>query len=136
MKREEMTITDGEWEIMESVWQADCQTAGEILARVDAADRSHRTLRTLLTRLVEKGAVEVRIDGSKHLYSASVSREASIQTVAESFSKRFFAGSLKSLLLHFVEEESLTEDDVKELKQRLTNRSKTASKSNRRKRGN
>ncbi len=135
MKPEEMTITDGEWEIMESVWQADCQTAGEILSRVDAGNRSHRTLRTLLTRLVEKGAVEVRVDGSKHLYGASVSRKASIRTVTESFSKRFFAGSLKSLLLHFVEDESLTEEEVKELKQRLTNRSKPMSKSNRRKRG-
>ena len=134
-----MTITDGEWEIMESVWKADDQTPAEILARIDVGDRSHRTLRTQLVRLVEKGAVAVRIDGSKRLYSANVSRQECIRTVAESFTQRFFAGNLKSLLLHFVEDQSLTNGEIEELKQRLatlSNRSKSKSKSNRKKTGN
>ncbi len=134
-----MSITDGEWEIMESVWQADDQSPAEILARVDVGDRSHRTLRTLLARLVEKGAVEVGIDGSKRLYSASVSRQECIRSVSESFAQRFFAGNLKSLLLHFVEDESLTRGEIEEIKQRLatlSSRSKSTSLKNRRKKGN
>ena len=134
-----MSITDGEWEIMESVWQADDQSPAEILARIDVGDRSHRTLRTLLARLVEKGAVEVGIDGSKRLYSANVSREECIRSVSESFAQRFFAGNLKSLLLHFVEDESLTRGEIEEIKQRLatlSSRSKSTSLKNRRKKGN
>ncbi len=139
MKPREVSITDAEWEIMESVWEADDQTPAEILGRIEAGDRSHRTLRTLLARLVEKGAVTVRIDGAKHMYSAGVSRASCIRTVANSFSQRFFAGSLKSLLLHFVEDESLTDEELQELKQRLANlpsRSKSQSKNTIRKRGN
>lgn len=139
MKPIEMSITDGEWEIMESVWQADDQSPAEILARVDVGDRSHRTLRTLLARLVEKGAVEVGIDGSKRLYSANVSRQECIRSVSESFAQRFFAGNLKSLLLHFVEDESLTRGEIDEIKQRLatlSSRSKSTSLKNRRKKGN
>ena len=134
-----MSITDGEWEIMESVWQADDQSPAEILARIDVGDRSHRTLRTLLARLVEKGAVEVGIDGSKRLYSANVSRQECIRSVSESFAQRFFAGNLKSLLLHFVEDESLTRGEIEEIKQRLatlSSRSKSTSLKNRRKKGN
>ena len=139
MKSEEMSITDGEWEIMESVWQADNQSPAEILARIDVGDRSHRTLRTLLARLVEKGAVTVRVEGSKYMYSANVSRQECIRSVAESFTQRFFAGNLKSLLLHFVEDESLSSSEIEELKQRLatlSSRSKTPPKINRRSKGN
>lgn len=139
MNSEEMTITDGEWEIMESVWQAADQTPAEILARIDVGDRSHRTLRTLLARLVDKGAVKVRVDGSRHLYTANVSREECIRSAAQSFSQRFFAGDLKSLLLHFVEDESLTNREIEELKQRLANlssQSKSQPKTKRRKKRN
>lgn len=134
-----MSITDGEWEIMESVWQADKQTPAEILARIDVGGRSHRTLRTLLARVVEKGAVTVRVDGSKYLYSANISRQECIRTAGESFRQRFFAGNLKSLLLHFVEDESLSSSEIEELKQRLatlSSRSKTAPKTHRRRKGN
>lgn len=119
-KPSEIHITDAEWELMEGVWQADDQTAGDVLSRVAAGHRSHRTLRTLLARLVEKGAVSVRVEGSQHLYSAAVTREICIRSAARSFADRFFNGNLQSLLLHFVEHESLSEEEAKDLRERLT----------------
>ena len=118
----EVHITDAEWELMEAVWQADDQTAGEVLARIAVGDRSHRTLRTLLARLVEKGAVAVRIEGSQHLYSAAVNRETCIRSVARSFADRFFHGNLQSLLLHFVEHEPLSDEEAKQLREKLSSR--------------
>ncbi|MCA9127230.1 MAG: BlaI/MecI/CopY family transcriptional regulator [Planctomycetales bacterium] len=127
-----MQITDAEWEVMESVWQADGQLPSEILSRIDAEGRSHRTFRALLARLVDKGAVTVTIDGSRHYYSAAVSREECVQTAAESFTQRFFAGDLKNLLLHLVERESLTTAEIDELQQQLAAaKSKRPKKSNR-----
>lgn len=139
MNLEEVSITNGEWEIMESVWQADDQTPAEILARIDVGDRSHRTLRTQLARLVDKHVVAVRIEGAKRLYRANVSRQDCIRSVGESFAQRFFAGNLKSLLLHFVEDESLTSGEIGELKQRLaklSSRSKVPTEDSRREKGN
>lgn len=115
-------ITDAEWEVMESVWLGEDQTAGEILARVATGDRSHRTLRTLLARLVDKGAVSVRIDGPRHLYRAAVSRDECVRSAARSFTERFFAGNLQSLLLHFVEQESLSDEEVERLREQLASR--------------
>jgi BlaI family penicillinase repressor len=112
-------ITDAEWEVMESVWTGNDQTAGEVLSRVVAGNRSHRTLRTLLARLVEKGAVAVRIERRRHLYSAAVTREACVRSVTRAFTNRFFAGNLHSLLLHFVEHESLSDEEVGDLRKRL-----------------
>lgn len=116
----QLQITDAEWDVMLGVWAQDNQTAGEIIARVDPDGlRSHRTIRKLLSRLVDKGAVTARPDGPKHLYRAAVTREACVRHAAESFSERFFSGSVKSMLLHFVENESLSADEVEELKRRL-----------------
>ncbi len=118
--RRELQITDAEWEVMESVWRAEDQTAGEIVGRVDQIrNRSHRTVRTLLARLVEKGAVSVNVEGHRHLYSAALTREECVRSAARSFSERFFGGDLQSLLMHFVEHESLSDGDLQELKQRL-----------------
>ena len=66
-----MQITEAEWEVMESVWEADNQLPVEILARINAGERSHRTFRTLLARLVEKGAVTVSVEGTKYFYSSA-----------------------------------------------------------------
>lgn len=130
-KQPEFQITDAEWEVMLSVWEAEDQTAGEVIARVEPIrDRSHRTVRTLLSRLVEKGAVKVRIDGSRHLYSAAVTRNECVRSAARSFTERFFAGNMQSLLLHFVENETLSSEEVEELQQRLDQRRAVKSQSN------
>ncbi|WP_291179027.1 BlaI/MecI/CopY family transcriptional regulator [Gimesia sp.] len=122
-QRAELQITEAEWEVMLSVWEAVDQTPGEIIARVESVrKRSHRTIRTLLARLVEKGAVNVRVEGSRHLYRAAVTRNECVRSAARSFSERFFAGDLQSLLLHFVENETLTSDEIAELKQSLEER--------------
>jgi len=116
----QLQITDAEWEVMLGVWAQDDQTSGEIIARVDPDGlRSHRTIRKLLSRLVDKGAVLAKPDGPKHLYRAAVTREACVRHAAESFSERFFSGSVKSMLMHFVEHETLSGEEVEELKRRL-----------------
>ncbi|HAW27842.1 BlaI/MecI/CopY family transcriptional regulator [Gimesia maris] len=119
-QRSELQITDAEWEVMQSVWEAEDQTAGEIIARTETLrDRSHRTIRTLLARLVEKGAVDVHVEGSRHLYRAAVTRNECVRSAAHSFSERFFSGNLQSLLMHFVENETLSSEELAELRQTL-----------------
>ena len=115
-----LKITEAEWEVMLSVWEADAQTPAEIIARVQPLrGRSHRTVRTLLARLVDKGAVVAEVKGSQRCYSAAVTRDECVRAAAESFSERFFGGNLKSLVMHFVEDETLSDQDIAELKQRL-----------------
>lgn len=112
-----LQITDAEWDVMQAVWQADDQMAGEIIAMVQQSrDWNHRTIRTLITRLVEKGAIGVRIDGNKHLYHAVLSREECVRSAARSFSERFFSGDIKSLLVHFVENEEISQDELDDLR--------------------
>jgi len=120
MAQSDVQITDAEWEVMLSVWEADDQAPAEIIARVQPLrKRSHRTVRTLLARLLDKGAVSVREEGTQRLYSAAVTRDACVRAAASSFRERFFAGNVQSMLLHFVESESLSDEEIEALKQRL-----------------
>src|SRR5690349_21414521 len=51
-------ISDAEWEVMKAVWEAAPLTAGEVVERVEAEQKwKPRTVKTLLNRLVKKGAV-------------------------------------------------------------------------------
>ena len=120
MNSPSLQITEAEWDVMRAVWQADDQMAGEIIAKVqESRDWNHRTIRTLIARLVEKGAIGVRIDGNKHLYHASVSRDECVQSAARSFSERFFSGDIKSLLVHFVENEDISQDELDDIRSLL-----------------
>ena len=119
-KELQLQITDAEWEVMESVWAVEEQTPAEIIERVQPLrDRSHRTIRTLLNRLVEKGAVSVRSHGSQRLYKAIVSRKECVSEAAKSFGERFFGGDLSSMLMHFVEREDISPAEASVLREKL-----------------
>ncbi|MEM9589003.1 MAG: BlaI/MecI/CopY family transcriptional regulator [Planctomycetota bacterium] len=122
MSQPNLQITDAEWDVMEAVWADDEQAAGEIIALVQASrDWNHRTIRTLLRRLVEKGAVTVRVDGSKHLYRAGVSKQECVRSATQSFTQRFFSGDVRSLLMHFVENEAISKEELDEIRRSLSN---------------
>ncbi|MEM7476955.1 MAG: BlaI/MecI/CopY family transcriptional regulator [Planctomycetota bacterium] len=134
----QIQVTEAEWEVMAALWdfeanldearaQAERQepagaSAGEIieLVQVSRSDWNHRTIRTLISRLVEKEAIQVTILGKRHQYSAAVSRNECVQVAAQSFFERFFDGSAKSMLLHMVEHNELSESDIEEIRRSLT----------------
>jgi BlaI family penicillinase repressor len=126
MNSPSLQITDAEWDIMQAVWQADDQMAGDIITKVqESRDWNHRTIRTLIARLVDKEAIGVRVDGNTHLYRALVSRDECVRSAARSFSERFFSGDIKSLLVHFVENEEISQDELDDVRRLL--RSKPSS---------
>ena len=133
MSSPSLHITDAEWDVMQAVWQARDQMAGDIIARVQQSrDWNHRTIRTLLARLVDKGAIGVRVSGRKHLYHALVTKDECVRSAAKSFSERFFSGDIKSLLVHFVENEEISQDELDDIQDLLRSR-KPVPKNKRRK---
>src|SRR5206468_1477883 len=55
---DEPRISDAEWQVMQVVWERKAATAAEVIAAL--AGRTgwqHRTIRTLLARLVDKGVL-------------------------------------------------------------------------------
>ena len=126
------TITDAEWAIMKVLWDrpGEWLPAGEVVAPV-SKDRGthHRTARTLLSRLVKKGAVDTRPDtaGTAYLYRAKVGREAVVRQESRSFLSRVFDGNAAPALVHFLKEsrQQLSPDELAELRALLNRREKS-----------
>ena len=116
------SISDAEWQVMDAVWEAPSPvTASEVVARL-APPRtgwSPRTVKTMLNRLVNKGALGFRADGKRYLYEPAVTRDACVRAQSRSFLSRVFGGATGAALLHFVEQHDLTAAEIEQLKRVL-----------------
>lgn len=114
-------ISESEWAVMEVLWDSSPLTAAEVTKALrPTTNWAANTVRTLLTRLSEKGALAhgKNANGTR-TFSPAVTRDTCVKSKGDSFLKRFFGGASKSLLVHFAQNTKLTADEVKELKHLL-----------------
>jgi len=127
-------ISDAEWEVMKVVWDHGPLAAGDVVRRLAELPADHpgrkwrpRTVKTLLSRLVRKGAVATREEetpgpeggGRRFLYRAQAARDQVVRQESRSFLARVFNGSVAPALLHFLEDAQLTRDEIEQLRQTL-----------------
>ena len=93
-------------------------TAGEVVDAVALTQAwAPRTIKTLLNRLVQKNAVEVRVDGRRYLYRAAVPRDAVVRRESRSFLSRVFGGAVAPAVVHLLEHSDLTPQVIEQLRQ-------------------
>jgi BlaI family transcriptional regulator, penicillinase repressor len=111
-------ISDAEWQVMKCLWDGGPATAGELVDRVQTqGHRWHsRTVKTMLGRLVKKGAVESTADEKRFVYRAKVSRQECIKRESKSFLARVFDGAAAPALVHFLEHTNLPADEIDRLR--------------------
>jgi BlaI family penicillinase repressor len=115
-----LQISDAEWDVMEPIWAVGACTAGDVIKQLRATHNwNHSTIRTLLARLVEKGALAYDVDGSRYIYRAAVTRQRCVRQEGRSFLEKAFGGDVAALLAHFVEDSSLDRDQIEQLRQLL-----------------
>lgn len=114
-------ISDTEWEIMRVVWAHHPITANEIVEHLSKSDPTWHpvTAKTLLNRLVKKGALGYDQDGRAYVYRPLVEERDCVSVETNSFLDRVFAGSLKTMVSHFVEEKKLSDKQLEELRRFL-----------------
>lgn len=109
-------ITEAEHAVMEALWDRPRQTAAEVCEVVCATrDWSLATVKTLLSRLVQKGVIAAEPDGRRFLYTPLVERDAYVGGESRRLVERLFGGSAVSLVAHLAETEALSEDDLDEI---------------------
>ena len=115
-----LRISDAEWDVMEPIWAAGACTAADVIKRLRAThDWNQSTVRTLLARLVEKGALAYDALGPRYVYRAAVSREQCVRREGRSFLEKAFGGDVAALVAHFVSEASLDRKQIQQLRQLL-----------------
>ncbi len=113
-------ISETEWEVMKVVWSRHPLPAQDIIDTLAAQDDWHpKTVKTLLNRLVRKGALGFRKEGRAYLYRPLVAETDCVAAVSESFLGRVFGGSLKPMFAHFAETRKLSGAEIAELKRLL-----------------
>jgi BlaI family transcriptional regulator, penicillinase repressor len=114
-------ISESEWVIMEALWESAPQTASEVTKVLrESTNWAENTVRTLLTRLVDKGALKTAENASgTRTYLPAVKRETCVRAESQSFLDRIFGGAAKPLLIHFAQNSKLTPEEVRELKKLL-----------------
>lgn len=111
-------ISEAEWDVMKIMWQAsEPLTSAVIFERLRGSKSwNPKTVRTLISRLVTKEALGCNKDGKEYTYYPLVGEDECVQAESRSFLNRIFGGSLKPMMVHFLENEKLTPEDIRELK--------------------
>lgn len=113
-------ITEAELAVMEALWERPRQTAAEVREAVcPTRDWTLATVKTLLSRLVTKGAAAAEPEGRRFLYSPAVAREAYVGSESRRLVDRLFGGRAASLVAHLAETEALTGADLAEIERLL-----------------
>lgn len=109
-------ITPAELEIMKIIWDRPGLGASEIAgALADQQDWTIKTIKTLLTRLVEKGALATTSEGRRYLYTPKIARKAYQKTAAGQLVDRLFNGRAAPLVAQLADARGLSEEDIAEL---------------------
>lgn len=113
-------ISEAEWIVIEVLWSKPGLTAREVIAALKGkVTWSGRTTRTLLGRLLKKKTLRFEKEGRKYRYFPAVSREECTRQERRSFARRIYGGTVASMLAAFIEDASLSSDDIAELKRIL-----------------
>ena len=116
-------ISDAEWTVMKVVWQLRTATARQVVEAL-AADAvwKPKTIHTLLSRLVQKGALATEKPGREYLFRPLVSKEESRVAASRSFITRVFDGRIAPFLACFLADQKLSRKEIDELKSILNDK--------------
>jgi BlaI family penicillinase repressor len=110
-------ISDAEWTVMRAIWSRGEASATEVVETLEGQTSwSPRTVRTLLGRLVKKGALGFREQGREYVYQPLIDERSTELEASRSFLDRVFDGKLAPFLATFVESGNYSADDIAALK--------------------
>jgi BlaI family penicillinase repressor len=105
---------------MQVLWSEAPLTANQVIQQLaPESGWNPRTIKTMLNRLVNKGALRFDTEGKRYLYRPAVSRDACVRGESRTFLARVFGGKLGPMLAHFVQDTRLTKADINQLKRLL-----------------
>ena len=125
MKRDKISISPSEWEVIEVLWEQSPLSASEIFeALKDHTTWNNRTVRSFLDRLEQKEAVAKEKKHGVNIYKPLLKREQCLRKESRSFLDRFFSGNPVSMMSHFIEKEKLSSEQIEKLQKLLETKQK------------
>jgi len=108
-------ISKSELIIMDILWKKFPISAADVAERVTDQEWNIRTVKTLLSRLVQKGILDTKQDGRRYLYSPFLSKEEYGAKILNGISQNFYEGRNAALFLNLVKSNDLSSQDIDEI---------------------
>ena len=115
MTKPNKPISQAELDVMDVLWAESPLAASDVAARLSQKSWNIRTVKTLLSRLVEKQVIGTQQDGRRFLYTPLVSKKAYAQGAVRKLTDRLFGGRAAPLVAHLADSEGLSDQDIAEL---------------------
>ncbi len=113
-------ISESEWLVMRILWSKGPLTANEVVKALTGKTKwKPKTIKTLITRLMKKGAVKFEKEGRKYRYYPAVSEAECVRMERYSFVRRVYGGTTRPMLAAFLEDAKLSAEDISELRKIL-----------------
>lgn len=115
-----MQISEAESVVMDVLWARSPLGADEVVqALAGRQDWQEATIKTLLNRLLNKGAIRAEKEGRRYLYAPQIKREDWVLEESRGLLDRLFDGRVAPLVAHFSAHRKLSGKDVAELRKLL-----------------
>lgn len=125
MKKSIPKIAESEWRVMQVLWGSGPQTANDVVNALSGEVKwKPRTIKTLISRLVKKGAIKVTEEGYRYRYSAAVDESACVRSETKSFVRRVYQGAMKPALAAFIEDADLSDKEIDDIQKILNQKRK------------
>lgn len=109
-------LSDGEWKIMNYLWERQGGTVTEITAALlDETAWDRHSIITMLNRMEKKGAVAHRQGSRAKVFYPVVSRSEVSMEETRGFLRKVYRGSLGMMVNAMVEDQALSQEEIQEL---------------------
>jgi len=115
-------MSPAEFNVMKVLWRLNKASVAEVRcehAQTYGSDLAYTTVMTLLSRLATKGAVKVDKKRQPFIYKPAFRRETVLRERLRQFVDTVFDGAADSLVLHLVEDESLSIDELRGIEAKI-----------------
>ncbi|MCX7614235.1 MAG: BlaI/MecI/CopY family transcriptional regulator [Clostridiales bacterium] len=113
----EYKISDAEWKVMRVLWNQSGLTLKEIADQLKDTSWSYTTIRTLINRLLEKGAITAdKTSVNAFKYFPAVLESECKESEVKSFLSRVFDGSAAMMMATLINGGGLSKKESEKLK--------------------
>lgn len=120
-------ITDAEWEVMRVVWTLKETSSTKIVKILsNKTDWSYSTIKTLIRRLVKKGALQISSKGRTYLYKATISEQSAMNNALFDLFSHLCHKKSGKALLNLIQRIDLSKQDIISLQKILDDKLKVA----------
>src|SRR5262245_35284878 len=120
MKLTKPLLTDQELEIMKVIWRKGSATVRDVYDDLLSRRKiAYTTVMTMMGILEQKGHLKKSADERAYVYTPAQSQREVVGNMVQDFVKRVFNGSAKPLLVHLVENQKISQQELDEISELL-----------------